>query len=213
MDLPEPFLYAREVHLRKHSPGGYVDYASYKPWLRDEFVFRCLYCLEREVWYPSRHNAFSVDHVISKSEDETLECVYNNLLYACVRCNTLKGTARLIDPTSTAFADHLRVEADGQIRAMSKEGERVIEQLLLDQDPALANRRSKLRLIRLKIQFPADAIVDELFLAAFGFPEDLPELKQLRPVSGRIPEESEIYCYFDLKQRGELPSTYLSLSQ
>ena len=59
-----PFAYAAVPHPRKHGPQGYANYQEYKDWLRDEFVFRCVYCLEREMWYPSRAAAFSVDHVI-----------------------------------------------------------------------------------------------------------------------------------------------------
>ena len=34
---------------RQHGPRGYVDDEHYKPWLRDEFTYRCLYCGCREV--------------------------------------------------------------------------------------------------------------------------------------------------------------------
>jgi hypothetical protein len=32
--------------------GSPTDYESYRPWLRDEFAFRCVYCLTRETWGP-----------------------------------------------------------------------------------------------------------------------------------------------------------------
>jgi hypothetical protein len=35
---------------RRHGPVGYASYRSYRPWLRDEFTFRCVYCLKREQW-------------------------------------------------------------------------------------------------------------------------------------------------------------------
>ena len=41
------FTYPRSRHIRRHGPHGYRDYRSYKPWLRDEFAFRCVYCLWR----------------------------------------------------------------------------------------------------------------------------------------------------------------------
>ncbi len=47
-DFPEAFTYPPPVTERRHGPGGYVDYGSYRPWLRDEFVFRCVYCLNRD---------------------------------------------------------------------------------------------------------------------------------------------------------------------
>jgi hypothetical protein len=57
------FQYPNSPHLRRHGPFGYEDYISFKGWLRDEFTFRCVYCLERERWYPSGADAFGVEHV------------------------------------------------------------------------------------------------------------------------------------------------------
>ena len=45
-----PFSYPESAHVRKHGPDGYAHYENYRPWLRDEFRFRCVYCLEREQW-------------------------------------------------------------------------------------------------------------------------------------------------------------------
>jgi len=45
-----PFIFPSVAHVRKHGPVGYTDFTTYKPWLRDEFQFRCVYCLERERW-------------------------------------------------------------------------------------------------------------------------------------------------------------------
>ena|SRR5713101_1667716 len=69
--LPEPFAYPREPHGRRHGPAGYEDYGHYKPWLRDEFTFRCVYCLERETWYPNRAASFSADHFVPVVLDPT----------------------------------------------------------------------------------------------------------------------------------------------
>jgi hypothetical protein len=46
------FDYPSLPHARRHGPQGYADYKHYKPWLRDEFSFRCVYCLCRETWLP-----------------------------------------------------------------------------------------------------------------------------------------------------------------
>jgi hypothetical protein len=85
MTLPAPFAYPSTKHQRRHGPAGYDPYRGYKPWLRDEFTFRCVYCLEREMWYPNRAASFSVEHIAPKSEDPSLICVYTNLAYACTR--------------------------------------------------------------------------------------------------------------------------------
>lgn len=63
----ELFEYPSAAVSRHHGPSGYVDWASYKPWLRDEFLFRCVYCLSRERWKPEGQDAFSVDHVVPQS--------------------------------------------------------------------------------------------------------------------------------------------------
>jgi hypothetical protein len=39
------FTYPHSFHVRRHGPCGYHDYRAYKPWLRDKFEFRCVYCL------------------------------------------------------------------------------------------------------------------------------------------------------------------------
>jgi len=62
MNLPTPFAYPTTPHARRHGPRGYKNYQDYKPFLRDDFTFRCVYCLERETWYPNRDASFSVDH-------------------------------------------------------------------------------------------------------------------------------------------------------
>ena len=46
--MNSPFEYPSSPHRRRHGPLGYADYASFRPWLRDEFSFRCVYCLLRE---------------------------------------------------------------------------------------------------------------------------------------------------------------------
>ena len=80
---PRLFAYPRTVHVRRHGPNGYLDYADFKPWLRDEFQFRCVYCLCRERWFPDGNEAFSIDHLQPKSVASTLVCNYDNLVYAC----------------------------------------------------------------------------------------------------------------------------------
>ena len=34
--------YPTDRHERQHGSLGYTDYKSFKPWLRDEFRFRCV---------------------------------------------------------------------------------------------------------------------------------------------------------------------------
>lgn len=48
--MTTPFIYPAVPHVRRHGPMGYADVTSFRPWLRDEFSFRCVYCLLREQW-------------------------------------------------------------------------------------------------------------------------------------------------------------------
>src|SRR5437870_168701 len=99
---------------RRHGPNGYADYRLYKPWLRDDFGFRCVYCLCRERWEPNGHYAFSVDHVAPQVTHPERACDYDNLLYACSICNACRqGRPLPVDPCSEAMAAHLRTLDDG----------------------------------------------------------------------------------------------------
>jgi hypothetical protein len=199
-----PFVYADVPHQRKHGPQGYANYQEYKDWLRDEFVFRCVYCLEREMWYPNRAAAFSVDHVVPQSEDDALICIYGNLVYACVRCNSAKQDVNLIDPTATAFGQHLRVEADGRITALTVEGQDLIDLLHLDKRPAVDVRAEYLRRLRLEEHHPDDPEIRRHFIEAFKYPDDLPNLKALRPPRGNSREAGRESCYFELRRTKQL---------
>lgn len=77
-------------HLRRHGPSGYANYQSFKSWLRDEFAFRCVYCLCRERWEPNGHRGFSAEHIQPRAVRPDLKGDYDNLLYACVTCNSAR---------------------------------------------------------------------------------------------------------------------------
>jgi hypothetical protein len=55
------FDYPNRLSHRRHAPSGYAKYESYRPWLRDEFIFRCVYCLKREQWGHVT-SEFDIDH-------------------------------------------------------------------------------------------------------------------------------------------------------
>lgn len=204
-----PFTYSDRPHVRKHGPGGYTDYARYKPWLRDEFSFRCVYCLQRERWYPNGHAGFGVEHVKPKARPEyqDLICDYRNLVYACNRCNSLKRDAIVLDPCETSFSSHIRVSADGQIRGLTPHGCDLVDRLGLDEIGPKSARRECLRVLRLFQKQPADPEVRALYLHYFGFPEDLPDLDVLRPeINARPAGLAE--AYFRQRRDGRLAETY-----
>lgn len=208
MNLPAPFAYPPVPHERKHGPSGYQNYQDYKPWLRDDFTFRCVYCLEREMWYPDRAASFSVDHVVPQSIDASRVCDYSNLVYACTRCNSARQDAGILDPTATALGGHLQVAEDGAIRALTVEGQDLIDLLHLDRPPAVEVRRYHLQLLALKSACPEDQRVDALFVQAFRYPDELPDLTALRPPGGNARDKSEKDCYHALRVQGKLAHVY-----
>jgi hypothetical protein len=196
------------LHVRRHAPAGYTQYAEYKPWLRDEFEFRCVYCLEREMWYPNRAAAFSVDHVIPQTTAPTRTCDYKNMVYACTRCNSAKRAVLTIDPTATAFSSHLRVRDDGTIESLTDEGQDIIDLLHLDEDPAEETRKKYLRIATLKSELPTNDHINQLFADAFGYPSDLPELRTKIPPKGNALKANVVLCYLARRENNTLPDVY-----
>jgi HNH endonuclease len=210
MMWPTPFAYPTTPHSRRHAPAGYKDYRDYKPWLRDEFEFRCVYCLQREMWSRDRDAVFSVDHVVPQFEDPDgqLTCNYANLVYACTRCNSARREVRVLDPTAVNMADHVRIEADGTTVALSEGGGLLIELLHLNAAAAIGERRRIARILARAVEAPDDQRAQLDFREALGFPEELPDLRTLRPPEGNRLAANAERCFFALRASGLLPETY-----
>jgi hypothetical protein len=210
MTLPRPFDYPDSAHARRHGPAGYEDSESFKDWLRDEFTFRCVYCLFRERWYPSGYRSFSVEHVIPRSEDRggTSEKDYYNLVYACSRCNAFRVVEKILNPNHEGLHKHLEVDEDGSIRGLTPEGEKTIRILKLNDPVFRDHRRRAFVVLELKRENPDNPTVHDLFVQVFGYPDDLPDLRTLRPPKGNMKSGSEETCYFATKERGELGEVY-----
>lgn len=202
------FDYPQQPHVRKHGPSGYRNYKEYKPWLRDEFAFRCVYCLEREVWYPNGADAFSADHVVPQSEDPSRICDYTNLIYACMRCNSCRGKIRSLDPTLEALGEHLALGEDGHVVGQTDGGKMLIKLLLLNEGKALRTRRKYLKRLKAYRKYADKPEIKEMYYRDFGFPEDMDDLRLKRPAGGNIMKDSEQNCCFALRERGELPRVY-----
>ncbi len=123
MPVPQPFAYPSERHLRRHGPRGYADSQHFKPWLRDEFQFRCVYCLIRERWHPDGDSGFSVEHLRPRSRSPELVAEYDNLFYACCRCNAAKQDLEgILNPATEPLASHLLVSSEGAIHGLTEAG-------------------------------------------------------------------------------------------
>jgi HNH endonuclease len=196
------FEYPTSPHARRHGPAGYSGYGSYRDWLRDEFMFRCVYCLHREQWY-SRSGTFEIDHFTPVSIDPQGKCEYSNLLYACAACNAAKQDILGVpDPCRVGFHECLRITAEGRVVALNDHGEKLKQVLLLDSE---YNVRYRSRMIRtLETLQRTDAALYQEFM---GFPDDLPDLRMKRVASNTKPS-GVVNCWFALRESGKLPATY-----
>ena len=196
------FEYPSSPHARKHGPAGYRDYASYRDWLRDEFTFRCVYCLHREQWDFSGAS-FHIDHFVPSSIEPGMKCEYGNLLYACEACNQAKGEiVGLPNPCEAAFADCLRILSDGKVEALSAAGEKLRQVLSLNSERRVVRRARFMRLLE-----ELRSTGSGLFKEFMGFPHDLPDLRAKTPPENAKPEGAA-NCYYALRERGELNEDY-----
>jgi hypothetical protein len=138
--------------------------------------------------------------------DASLKLVYDNLVYACHKCNLHKGKRLFIDPCTEAYGDHLEVNDDGKIKSQTRQGQRLIRLLKLDTDSAIRVRFIKIRCERSLAQ--NDPIG---YVALMGYPDrdELPDIEALNqevPNNTR-PDGVDKSCRARHK-RGELPEYY-----
>lgn len=196
-----PFEYPPIQLTRRHGPLGYRDYLSYRSWLRDEFAFRCVFCLRREQWDLS--SRLQVDHFVPVTQSAELSLAYDNLLYACGRCNLAKASQAIVDPGQTLLKSTVTILPDGSLSPDDETAERLIEQLDLNRPEMTA-----FRLLWSEIIAMANQCRPELYCQLMGFPNDLPNLKKLKPPGGNSRPEGIEQSYFAKRERGELPKIY-----
>jgi hypothetical protein len=203
MKLPDPFAYPMQPHVRRHGPQGYSKHGEYRNWLRDEFAFRCVYCLRRETWLTMPRD-FEIDHIIPVSKRRDLKLHYDNLCYACGECNGTKLAQLLPSPDSIAYGQCMLVDDNGVIHARdgSAKGREIIEVLDL-------NGQSYVRMRRHILTTISDSKPGTLPMNfCLGYPDDLPDLSQERePKSNKRPNGIH-ESHFARKQRNELSEYY-----
>lgn len=202
------FDYPDNQRTRRHAPRGYKTFRAFKPWLRDEFDFRCVYCLCREVWEPNGHNGFSVEHIIPRSLAPELLCVYENLAYACCTCNSAREDAILpIDLSLDSLAEHIELSERGDVVAQTPQGAKLIEILQLNR-PSLVDFRIRLKSLLgwlTGLESPTAEIIASEWLA---FPENLPNLALSRPPQGNERPHGLAETAFERRRRGTMPKFY-----
>lgn len=192
-----PFEYPTTPYQRRHGPQGYAEYSEYRDWIRDEFAFRCVFCLRREVWLGSS-TVFHADHAVAQKHAPHLTSVYENLLYLCATCNSRKQDRPLIDPCAVSLAECLEVHPDGMISAKNDAGRRLVLVLRLDSADQVSYRRRMTMLRR-----------DPKYVGTwFCYPQDLPDLRTRRPPKGNTKPEGAENCYLARRERGELEEIY-----
>src|ERR1035438_3056391 len=74
---------------RSQNRPSFTDYAKYLPWLRADFLYRCAYC-ERTEFYMRGQEQFEIDHFKPRRFIDLFND-YENLYYACRKCNRFKS--------------------------------------------------------------------------------------------------------------------------
>lgn len=200
--MTAPFSYPAASHLRRHAPRGYADLDSYRPWLRDEFSFRCVYCLIREMWGPFQ-GVYALDHFLPMALRPDLALEYDNLLYGCVSCNLSKGSLETPAPLSCLLDPEVTVSEDGSIHAATPQARKLIELLGLNRPRLREFRELWIRIVRLAgLHDPA------LLRRLLAYPAELPDLSTLRPPQGNSRPDGIAQSYHTRRQHGQLPDTY-----
>ncbi len=176
MRSPDPFRYPYIPLVRKHGPVGYAHYRQYRDWLRDEFRFRCVFCLIHEQWGQCKGH-FDIDHFEPRALRPDLATDYDNLVYACHTCNLDKSSKTIPDPTVHAYGRCLEIHDDGTIHPLSPEGEILIDELDLDAKSRVVFRKIILAIIKLAAVHNEDDLLDSML----GLPHNLPALKSKPP--------------------------------
>ncbi len=197
----DPFAYPKTPHVRRHGPYGYKEYESYRDWLRDEFSFRCVFCLSREQWGLVR-GMWDIDHFAPQHNHPQRKLDYENLLYACHTCNSTKSDQIVPDPCEIAFGECIEVHEDGTISALNENGERLIDRLRLDNEDYTRARRLIITTLRSLARHDK-----QTYVLWMRYPEDLPDLSRLKPPGNTKPEGISDSCYAR-RMRGELPEIY-----
>ncbi len=174
----QPYQYPVSEHTRLHGPAGYSDYESFRDWLRDDFLFRCVYCLHREKW-GRRRGGWHIDHWHSQVGSPQKVVDYDNLVYSCVACNLAKGRRPVPNPCECLLAGNVEVNELGAIKGLTKEAKRTIRILGLDSPEDTEFRYQLIGIYQLR---EADY---QLFLQWMGYPDNLPDLSKKRCSNSR----------------------------
>jgi hypothetical protein len=90
------------IFRRRSDPPAVSNYTQYKQALREDFQYRCAYCMLHEGDpYGGGFHHFQIDHFRPRNKFPDLINTYRNLYYACSWCNRAKGATWPSDPEQT----------------------------------------------------------------------------------------------------------------
>jgi len=144
------------IWKRRKAKKTFKDYKSYKPWLREDFRYACVYCTIHEGEFGGFHS-FHVEHFRPKSRFPKLETEYTNLLYACWKCNSyksedwpsgypLKSGKGYLDPCSHDYEKYFTINSDGVVMGNVGAAKYMIENLHLNSNFLIKTRNDRKRI-------------------------------------------------------------------
>lgn len=138
------------LRTRRSNVPRHGSYQRYKPYLREDFAYACVYCglHENEAGGP---RFMTVEHYRPKSRFRALTNEYSNLLYACSVCNGYKSNdwpsddplrdgVGYLDPCEADLDEHIGPAAGDGVAGLTPVGGYMVAQLHLN--------RAMLRTIR-----------------------------------------------------------------
>ncbi len=146
---------------------------------------------------------FDIDHFHPSAIRPALAANYDNLLYACATCNSIKRDTEIPDPLPLLTQTHVRVSEDGRLQTDSPEAACLMELLDLNGEDSVEFRMTWIGIIALAARFDR-----ALYRKLMGFPNDLPDLSRLRPPGGNTRPDGVVLSHHAQRQRGELPESY-----
>ena len=198
--MTQPFDYPSGPIVRRHAPRGYERPIGYRPWLRDDFSFRCVFCLLRETWVTGD---LQVEHFEPAALVPERSLDYSNLLYACHVCNGKKGVQRIPDPCQVLTRDDIVLGEEGRLIGRTPAARAVISALGLNSKRLCKFREMWSGIVEMARQFDP-----ELYRRMMGYPTSLPDLERLRPPGGNGKPDGVAESCRSRRVRGELPETY-----
>jgi hypothetical protein len=131
-------------HFLRRAPAPNVKggYRSFRPFVREDFLRQCAFCLFSELLVGGEEG-FELDHFRPRHLFPELLNDFYNLYYSCHPCNHIKRDSwpppaleeqgiYFVDLCKEDFGAHFSVEADGRLNALTHPGSYTIDKLNLN---------------------------------------------------------------------------------